>query len=40
MAIRSDGGIEYIEVKGRDLELGKMKRRQCEEIYGIHIEVV
>ena len=40
MAIRSDGGIEYIEVKGRDLELGKMKRRQCEEIYGINIEVV
>jgi len=40
MAIRSDGQIEYIEVKGRDLPMGKLKRRQCEEIYGIHIEVV
>lgn len=40
MAIRNDGQIEYIEVKGRDLPMGKLKRRQCEEIYGIHIEVV
>jgi len=40
MAIRSDGQIEYIEVKGRDLPMGKLKRRQTEEIYGIHIEVV
>ena len=40
MAIRSDGGIEYIEVKGRDLPMGKLKRRQTEELYGIHIEVI
>lgn len=32
--------IEYIEVKGRDTPLGKMKRKQCEEIYGIEIKVV
>lgn len=40
MAIRNDGEIEYIEVKGRDLALGKLKRRQTEELYGIHINVV
>jgi hypothetical protein len=40
MAIRTDGQIEYIEVKGRDLAMGKLKRRQVEEIYGIKIQVV
>ena len=40
MAIRSDGQIEYIEVKGRDLPMGKLKRRQTEELYGIKIQVV
>jgi hypothetical protein len=40
MAIRDDGEIEYIEVKGRDLPMGKLKRRQTEELYGIKIQVV
>ncbi|PKN36704.1 MAG: hypothetical protein CVU62_13300 [Deltaproteobacteria bacterium HGW-Deltaproteobacteria-2] len=40
MAIRTDGQIEYIEVKGRDLPMGKLKRRQTEELYGIKIQVV
>lgn len=40
MAVRSDGQIEYIEVKGRDLPMGKLKRRQTEELYGIKIQVV
>jgi hypothetical protein len=40
MVIRTDGQIEYIEVKGRDLPMGKLKRRQVEEIYGIKIVVV
>ena len=40
MAIRSDGGIEYIEVKGRDLALGKLKRRMVEDLYNIKILVV
>jgi len=40
MAIRKDGQIEYIEVKGRDLPMGKLKRRQVEELYGIKIIVV
>ena len=30
---------EYIEAKGRDLALGKMKRRMVEELYGIRIRV-
>lgn len=32
--------IEYIEVKGRDTPLGKMKRKQCEQIYNIEIKLV
>lgn len=40
MAIRNDGQIEYIEVKGRDLALGKLKRRMVEELYNIKIQVV
>ncbi len=30
----------FIETKGRDLELGKIKRRQTEELFGITITVV
>lgn len=40
MAIRTDGQIEYIEVKGRDLPMGKLKRRMVEELYNIKIQVV
>jgi hypothetical protein len=40
LVVRTDGQIEYIEVKGRDLALGKLKRRQVEELYGIKIQVV
>lgn len=40
MVIRTDGVIEYVEVKGRDLPMGKMKRKMVEEEYGIRIEVV
>lgn len=32
--------IEFVEVKGRDLPLGKLKRKQTEELYGITIKVV
>ena len=31
---------EFVEVKGRDLALGKLKRMQVEEIFGIKITVV
>jgi hypothetical protein len=40
MVIRTDGKIEYIEAKGRDLPMGKMKRKMVEEAYGIFIDVV
>jgi len=40
MAVRPDGQIEYIEAKGRDLPMGKLKRKQVEELYGIKIVVV
>jgi hypothetical protein len=39
MVVRTDGGIEYIEAKGRDLPMGKMKRKMVEEQYGIHITI-
>ena len=35
-----DGTWKFVEAKGRDLAMGKLKRRQVEEIYGIRIEVV
>jgi hypothetical protein len=40
LVVRTDGQIEYVEVKGRDLPMGKLKRRQTEELYGIKIQVV
>ncbi len=39
-AIFSDKGVIFIEAKGKDLAIGKMKRLQVEEIYKIKIEVV
>lgn len=38
--ISKDDRVKWVEVKGRDLAMGKMKRAQVEEIYGIRIEVV
>ena len=32
--------VEFIEVKGRDLALGKLKRKQAEARYGIKVTVV
>jgi hypothetical protein len=32
--------VEYHEVKGRDTPIGKLKRKQCEEIYGIEIKLI
>jgi hypothetical protein len=34
-----DGTWKFVEAKGRDLPLGKLKRKQVEEIYGIKIEL-
>ena len=32
--------VRWVEAKGKDLELGKLKRRQVEEIFKIVIEIV
>lgn len=32
--------IEYHEVKGRDLPLGRLKRKQCEQLYEIEIKLI
>ena len=34
------GGVYFVEAKGRDLAMGKLKRLQVEEIYDIDIHVV
>lgn len=36
----NDGTMTWVEVKGRDLPEGKLKRVQVEELYKIKIEVV
>ena len=38
--IELDNTVTWIEVKGRDLQMGKLKRRQVEELYHIKIKVV
>jgi hypothetical protein len=32
--------VVFIEAKGKDLAMGKLKRKQVEDIYGIQIDVV
>ena len=32
--------VLFIEAKGRDLPIGKLKRKQVEDIYGIQVHVV
>jgi hypothetical protein len=32
--------VEFVEVKGKDLPMGKLKRKQVEDLYGIKITVV
>lgn len=34
------GGVYFVEAKGRDLAMGKLKRLQVEEIYDIDVHVV
>ena len=35
----ADGTVHFVEVKGHDLPMGKLKRKQVEAIYPITIEV-
>jgi len=37
---RADGTVHFVEVKGRDLPMGKLKRKIAESVYPIKIEVV
>lgn len=36
----SDGTVEFVEVKGFDAPMGKMKRKMTEELYPISITIV
>ena len=40
LIVKTDGSIEYLEAKGRDLPMGKMKRKMVEAEYKIKIIVV
>ena len=40
MVCLPDDTFRYLEVKGRDLPMGKLKRKQVEDIYKIQIELV
>lgn len=40
MAVDCEGRARFIEIKGRDLALGKLKRRQVEQLFGVEINVV
>ena len=40
MVFYDDGVFSLIEVKGRDLAAGRLKRAVVEEKYGVGIEVV
>ncbi len=40
MLVKPDFTVEFLEVKGRDLPMGKLKRKMVEELYGIQIGVV
>ena len=35
-----DGTVRFIEIKGYDTPMGKMKRKMVEELYPIKIEVI
>lgn len=35
-----DGSVHFVEVKGFDTPMGKLKRKQTEELYPVKIEVV
>ena len=35
-----ENGVRFIESKGRDLPMGKLKREQVEDVFGIKIFVV
>jgi len=40
MVFMLDGTTKFIEVKGFETKLGLIKRRQCEELFGISVEVI
>ncbi len=40
MVFYHDGKVEWVEAKGMDLAMGRMKRKQVEVLYGITIEVI
>lgn len=40
MVVYVDGSIEFIDVKGRDTPMSKMKRKMVKDLYGIEIIIV
>ena len=40
MVFEPEGKVIFVEVKGKDLPMGKLKRQQVEELYGIEVKLV
>ena len=40
MTVYFDGSIEFIDVKGRDTPMSKLKRKQVLDLYGVEIKLV
>ena len=36
----SDGEVTYVDVKGKDTPMSKLKRKQVEELYPVQIDLV
>lgn len=36
----SDGVVSYVDVKGKDTPMSKLKRKQVEELYPVQIDLV
>lgn len=39
LAVLANGEVQLIDAKGRDHAMGKLKRRQVEELYGVQIQL-
>ncbi|MDE2097130.1 MAG: hypothetical protein KGL39_07780 [Patescibacteria group bacterium] len=40
LVVNSDGSIRYIDFKGKDLTMSRLKRRQVKEFFNIDVEIV
>jgi hypothetical protein len=39
LCVLANGGVELIDAKGYDTDIGKLKRKQVEQLYGVDIKL-